>query len=171
MNKEVMNQELIKCPCCEKMVPANDIELTFRRPDVIAEMDSDEIDERCKYNNDIYILDDSYYYLRCVLPLPVQEKGENYNLGVWVQLSEHDFSIVWELWDEEDQSNQEPMKGLLVNKIPLTKGSFESDVLVQLTGTTSRPKVIVQDTNCSLFKEQQSGISIHRASEYSDLCR
>ena len=166
-----MSQELIKCPCCEKLVPADTIELTFCRPDDIAVMDEEKREKKCKYNDDIYICEGHNFYIRCVLPLPVHDKDEDYSLGVWIQVSENNFNKIWDLWDDEKQSKEPPMDGLLANTVPLTEGSKNTKVLVQLTGPTSRPKVLIQDEECSLYKEQTCGITIHRASEYSDLCR
>ena len=166
-----MSEELIKCPCCEKMVPANSIELAFKKPDAIASMDDDEIEETCKYNEDIFICEEKYFYVRCVLPLPVHDKGENYCLGVWAQVSENSYNHIYETWDIEDQTNEKPLKGLLANIVPLTTGSEDAEITVQLIGSTSRPEVTVTDKNCSLYQEQTCGITIHRANEYSELCK
>ncbi len=70
------------------MVPANSVELTFRKPDSIAEMDEEEIKEKCRYNNDLFIYENEYFYIRCILPLPVQGNEDGYCLGVWAQVSE-----------------------------------------------------------------------------------
>ena len=166
-----MTEELIKCPCCDKMVPANSMELTCIKPDAIASMDEDEIEETCKYNDDIYICEEKYFYVRCVLPLPVHDKGENYNLGVWAQVSENSYNHIYEMWDIKDQTNEKPLKGLLANDVPLTVGSEDAEISVQLIGSTSRPVITVTDKNCSLYQEQTCGITIHRANEYSELCK
>ena len=166
-----MSQELVKCPCCEKMVLANNIELTYRLPDAIASMSKEDIDSRCKYTNDYVVCDNEYFYLRCILPLPVHDTGRDYCLGVWAQISPNSFNKVWELWDDPNQANEPPMKGLLANSVHLNTGVEDTEITVQLTGPTSRPSVTIQDKNCSLYQEQLCGITIHRASEYSDLCR
>ena len=166
-----MNQKLVKCPCCEKLVPSDQIELAFRRPDAIAALDEEEREAKCKYNDDIYIYQGKHFFIRCVLPLPVHDTGRDYCLGVWIQVSENSFNKIWDLWDDESQSDEPPIRGLLANSVPLTEGSANAQVMVELTGPTSRPNVIVEDQNCSLYQEQTCGISIHRASEYSDLCR
>ena len=49
-----MSQEYVKYPCCEKMVPANDVELNYCEQDAIASMSEDEIELQCKYTNDNY---------------------------------------------------------------------------------------------------------------------
>ncbi len=166
-----MNQELVKCPCCERMVNASSIELTFKKPDYIAAMSAEDIEERCRYNDDIYICDGELFYIRCILPLPVQDKGSDYCLGVWVQVSESSFEHIYNLWDEEDLTSEEPLKGLLANQVPLNDETKGVEVTVQLIGATARPIVTVKDISCSLYNEQTCGVTIHRASEYSDLCR
>jgi len=166
-----MTHELIKCPCCDKMVPANDMELSYRMPDAIACMNQEDIDEQCKYTNDYVVCNDEYFYIRCIISLPVKDSGRDYAIGAWAQVSSNSFNRIWELWDESDQSNEPRMGGLLANNIHLNTNSEDSEVEVQLTGATSRPLISIKDPKCSLYKEQQCGITIHRASEYSDLCR
>lgn len=166
-----MSQELVKCPCCEKMVPANDVELTYRKPDAIASMSEEDIESQCIYTNDYYVCDDEYFYIRCILPLPVHDTGREYCIGVWAQVSPNSFNRIWELWDDVEQSNEPPIPGLLANDVHLNTGVENSEIEVQLTGPTSRPIITVKDEGCSLYQEQQSGITIHRSSEYSDLCR
>lgn len=166
-----MSQELVKCPCCEKMVQATDVELSYKLPDDIACMDEEEREESCEYTDDYVVCEDKYFYLRCILPLQVQDAGREYCIGVWVQVSPNSFNKAWELWDDKDQVSEPPMRGLLANKVHLNTGVENTEVMVQLTGPTSRPSVSVTDAACSLYKEQQYGISIHRASEYSELCR
>jgi hypothetical protein len=166
-----MSEELVMCSCCGKMVPASNVELSYLKPDDIASMDEDEIEEKCKYTNDYFVCEDEYFYIRCVLPLPVQEAGRDYCIGVWVQVSPNSFNRIWELWDDPAQSNEPPLRGLLANSVHLSTGAKNAEVKVRLTGITSRPSVIVVDENCSLYQEQQCGITIHRANEYSDVCR
>jgi hypothetical protein len=71
----------------------------------------------------------------------------------------------------EEQAQEPPMRGLLANNVHLNTAAENADVTVQLTGPTSRPVVAMKAEDCSLYQEQQFGITIHRASEYSDLRR
>ena len=164
------NEELIECPCCGKQVAANDVELTFRRPDEIATMSEEDINELCLYNDEIYNLKNEKYFIRSLLPLPVHEKENRYCLGVWVQISKDDYQIIYDTWDEVDLTHMEPIPCLLANDIPLHENTNGLEIELQLMGKT-RPEIIIKDTNSSLYAEQTNGIKIHRASEYSDICR
>lgn len=166
-----MTDELVMCSCCGKFVPSSDIELSFQRPDEIAEMDEDEIQQRCRFNDDIYILDDKRYFIRCTLPLPVHERIEPYAIGAWAEVEENDFGKIWHLWEDENQAQFPPISALLANKVPLTKESQGCKILIRLTGPSTRPEIEILDPECSLHREQTCGIAVHRASEYSDLVR
>ena len=152
-------------------MPAVDIELYFRRPDEIAVLSEAELEARCQHNDDICILDSARFFVRCTIPLPVHECAEPYAIGAWAEISEPDFQKVMDLWDDENQRNQPPIDAVLANNVPLTSGSFGCKLAVKLTGPSTRPHIIIADEKCSLFHEQSNGISIHRASEYSDLLR
>jgi len=166
-----MTHELVKCPCCDKMVPAYDMELSYRLPDAIASMDTDEIKKKCQSSKDYVVCEDEYYYLRCILPLPVQDTGKDYSIGVWAQVSEKSFIRIWELWEDPDQVNELPFNGLLANSVHLNTHVEDIEIEVTLTGVKSRPSVKIKDAESSLYKEQQNGITVHRASEYTDLYR
>ena len=171
MTEESIPKGFVKCPCCEKLVLAADAELSYHLPDDIACMSAEEIKSTCKYTDDYVVCEDEYFYIRCILPLPVRDTEKNYCIGVWAQISPNSYNRVWELWSDEDQANEAPISGLLANAVHLNTGAKNAEIAIQLTGPTTRPIVKIKDENCSLYQEQQSGVTIHRASEYSDLCR
>lgn len=162
---------MIECSCCGKMVPAENIELAFRRPDDVAALSSDELDMRCTHTDDICVLDGERFFVRCTIALPVQMSSQPYAIGAWAEISKVDFDLVWELWSDVDQSGMPAIGGVLANQIPLTAGSAGCRVAVQLVGPKTRPRMMIADEACSLFQEQKDGINIHRASEYSDIFR
>lgn len=166
-----MNSEKIICPCCGKLVPADNIEISFLRPDDIAAMNVDEREARCRYNDDLYVLDEARYFVRCTIPLPILESSRHYSIGAWAEIDKSSFEKIYGRWEDEDQANEPPMQGKLANQVPLTVGSEGCLVHVQLTGPTTRPEMVILDKACSLYAEQTSGITIHRADEYSSLVR
>ncbi|WP_295752410.1 DUF2199 domain-containing protein [Undibacterium sp.] len=166
-----MSEDFVTCSCCGKLVPASNIELSFRRPDEIAALEEPDINERCKFNDDIYVLDEQRFFIRCTLPLPVHESADHYAIGAWAEIGQTDFTRIWDLWEDENQSNLPAICGTLANKVPLTMGSINCAIEVKLTGPTTRPEIKVLDELCSLYKEQTFGVTAHRASEYSGLVR
>ncbi len=166
-----MNDELIECSCCGKMVPSEDVELAFRRPDDVAALSQDEQEARCKSTDDVCELDGMRFFVRCTIPMPVHERAYEYSIGAWAEIAEDDYKKIRALWKDENQANEPAIAGVLANDIPLSAGSFGCSVAVKLTGPKTRPHIIIADENCSIFQEQRYGISLHRASEYSDITR
>ena len=166
-----MSEDLIECSCCGKLVPAANIELAYRRPDVIASLSSEELEARSTHTDDICILDGERFFVRCTISLPIRMSSESYAIGAWAEISERDFATVQKLWDEVDQANAPAIDGVLANQIALTTGSSGCRVLVTLTGPTTRPCIAIKDQACSMYLEQKEGLPAHRASEYANVCR
>ena len=166
-----MSEELIECSCCGKMLPAENLELAFRRPDDVAALSNEELEMRCAYTDEICILDEERFFVRCTIPLPVHMSSDAYAIGAWAEISKPDFDLVREVWDEVDQSGRPAIQGSLANQIPTTTGSLGCHVAVKLVGHVTRPNILIADDACSLFQEQKDGIHLHRASAYSDIFR
>ncbi len=166
-----MSENLIMCPCCGEMVPEADIELSYLKPDDLVGVDQKEIEDSCKFTSDYYACEEEYFYIRGVIPLPIKDSDQIYNIGAWAQVSPGSFNRIWELWEDENQDKEPRIRGILANKVHLNTGVERTEIQVQLTGPTSRPEFYIDDENCSLYLEQISGITIHRASEYSALCK
>ena len=56
------------------------MELSFRRPDVIAEMDSEEREKSVKEDDDLCTIYGNRFFIRAVLPLPIESTEEPYRI-------------------------------------------------------------------------------------------
>lgn len=139
----------------------------MRKPDDVAALSDEELATRCKHSDDICILDGERFFVRCTIPLPVHKNATPYSIGAWAEISQPDFERICDLWSEADQAGEPAIDGALANQIPLTTGSLGCRVAVNLVGPASRPRMVITDEACSIFREQKEGIPAHRASEYS----
>ena len=162
-----MNPDEIECALCGKAHPRDELELAFRRPDVIAALPESqrfgkrvrESDDLCEYAGE--------HFVRAVLPLPVDGWDEPYSIGIWVRVEPGVFQRILDLWEDPAQSDEPPFDAWLANDIPSFPETMGLPVQLQLTGPTSRPYVLVPPSAHPLHREQCSGITAHRASEYS----
>ena len=159
----------MKCPYCQEEHPLEEMELSFKRPDALLELEPEYRSEKCKESDDLCHINSKEYFVRCVLPLTVETRERPYRLGVWAQISEDDFRTVVETWKMEDQSSIPPITGYLANNVPEHKESLGCMLEIILKGPTERPEIHIKEKDNTLFKEQQSGISEQRAIEYSML--
>lgn len=157
------------CSQCGIEHPIDGLELSFKRPDVVAELTSEQRSNRVQENSDLAVLDGERFFVRGVLPLPVVGGARPYNIGAWFEVDQRSFERIYVLWDEVGQANEPPFRASLANEIPLLPQNMGLAAELQLTGTFTRPTVRLLSAPHPLVREQLEGITAHRAYEYSSL--
>lgn len=145
------------------------MELTFRRPDEAAKLSADDRARLLREKSDWCVMEGKRFFIRALLPLPVESRELPYCIGLWVEVTQATFERVYNLWDSEEQAHEPPFAAHIANEIPTAGGSLGLDAELRLTGATTRPKVFLQPSHHQLYIEQAQGIDEHRASEYSAL--
>lgn len=154
---------------CGEEHSIDEIELTFRRPDDAAKLSAADRARLLEENSDLCGIEGKRFFIRALLPLPVESRELPYSIGLWVDVTQATFDRVYNLWDSEDQLTEPPFAAHIANEIPTAAGSLGLNAKLRLTGPTTRPNVFLQPSGHQLYTEQARGISAHRASEYSAL--
>ncbi len=157
------------CECCGQDHPLEELELTFRRPDAVVSLSKEEREESVHENDDLCVIGDTRFFIRALLPLPIEGREIPYNIGIWVEADQSTFERVYELWSDSEQENEPPFSVRIANNIPTLSSTSGLVSTLQLTGPTTRPIVLVQQSQHQLYSEQSKGITAHRAHEYSSL--
>ena len=158
------------CDHCGEDHPIEEIELAFRRPDVAAALSQEERERRVDENADLCVLDGDRFFVRAVLPLPLDGGSSVYNIGLWVEVEQGSFEKIYALWDDDAQAEQAPFQAWIANQVPHQQPTtIGLEGRLQLTGSTTRPKVLVAESTHPLYQEQVNGISTHRAFQYTSL--
>jgi hypothetical protein len=163
--------DLIVCGTCGRSHARDEIELVFRLPDAIFTLSEDERKERCDIGTDLCALDRRRFFVRGLLPLPVHGRAVPYRIGLWAEVDEDSFGMIYHLWDSQDQAKCPLLSGTLSNDLPLVPPTIALEVAIQLTGPTTRPDFLLRQTEHPLSLEQNLGIDPHRALEYTDRSR
>jgi hypothetical protein len=161
----------MRCAQCGKEHPLETMELTFRRPDVIAALTAEQRALEVRESDDLCQMREGRWFVRGVLPLPVHERDHPYRIGLWVEVDEDAFQRIRELWDDPDQADEPAMAATIANAIPTLPATLGLAAALRLTGPTTRPDVFVADGAHPLFAEQAGGIPFHRAFEYTSCVR
>lgn len=160
-----------KCSTCGKRHPANELELSFFRPDPVVAIPRKERKKRATETDDFCDIELKRFFVRGVIPLNVEGRDRPYRIGAWVELDKKSFKRVIALWRDPDQGKQPPFSGQLVNAIPSLPNTCGIKIKLQLTNERSRPDILVAEKTHPLFREQSTGITDHRAHEYTELSR
>ena len=145
------------------------MELSFRRPDDVVKLSTEERERMIKDTNDLCNIAGNRFFIRALLPLMVEARDRAYNIGLWVEVEQSAYDRVNELWVDPVQNMEPPFDALIGNSIPNLPETIGISVKLQLTGPTSRPEVFISPCSHPLYIEQSEGITEHRAHEYSSL--
>lgn len=166
--------EVMVCAECGVPHPAEEIELSFQLPDAIAAMTAEARAARCRETEDQCAIWGAggvghRFFVRALLPLAVEGWDEPYCLGVWLEVADAVFYRIDALRDDLGQAGEPPMPATLANSVPFNPQSLGLAGRLRLHGPASRPGFELDDSAHSLYREQQAGISAHRAWEYTRL--
>jgi len=157
------------CGKCGIDHPLEAMELAFRSPTYVAELTLDERKKFVRGSDDLCVVRDARFFVRAVLPLPVESRAHPYSIGLWVEVAQSDFERVYELWESEVQHAEPPIPAIVANEIPITPGALGHPAELRLVSPSTRPNVILKPSNCPIYVEQSAGIDVHRISEYTAL--
>jgi len=141
------------------------MDIGFARPGDFLAVPHGERGRRCKFTDDVGIIDGRRYYIRGVLIVPVHDTGGIFAWGLWVRVSREDFERYQALWTV-DGSNEPPFSGhLSVEDKPGYEGLDGHEVLVQLRTASERPAFRLAESDHRLSREQREGMTLHQVQE------
>lgn len=119
-------------------------------------------DEQCVINAESF-------FVRARLVLPVVDDEREFEWGVWISLSKHNFARMAELWTEPRRLAEPPYFGWLATDLPI----YEPDTLnlktnVHTGPVGTRPTVELEPTDHPLAMEQRTGISRGRVQDIAE---
>lgn len=96
--------------CGDLAVP---LEHSFKLPDDVFALGEERV-ERTRISRNFVSLDDKRFYVRCLLPVPV-ELYQTWTVGLWIEVSQEDYEGVWHAWDDPDAWSRLCFNGTLAN--------------------------------------------------------
>jgi hypothetical protein len=159
------------CASCGVEHDLSELEPSFERPDAYFAIPGDERAARCWNGDTMCVLRTpeapDRFYLRVVLPIPVRGEPQPFCWGVWVEVAEPDFTMVYDRWDDPDQSSATPFPARLANGLhdmPPTVGLPGS---VRLTSPTTVPSFeLAPELDHPLAVDQREGVYSERLLEW-----
>jgi hypothetical protein len=164
-------QALIPCACCGELVPAAELEFTFKSPDDYHALDAaarSAPDTFCDRN--FCVVGGRRLFVRGLIPLPVHGLDEPYCIGAWAELAEHDWRMARQVWDQPGNDRIPEFPGVIANHLPRTYDISTQGLAVQVQlHDDMRPTFRLVDTAHPLEAEQRDGITPHRALHFTRL--
>jgi len=152
-----------KCTVCGES--HNDLpDIGFKWPDYYFSIPEDERDGRVASTSDTCVVDDEYFFIRCVLLIPVHDHERDFGLGVWLSQSRQNFETYIDNFDSADIG---PFFGWFSNSLPFyDEDTFSLKAKAHFQGDDQRPLVELDSVDHPLVKDLKEGISLEQAWKY-----
>ena len=103
---------LHRVQCGDAAVP---LEKNFHMPDEVFALGG-ERGKRAQLTRSFASLDEKKFYVRCLLPVPVEGYGE-WSIGLWVQVERTDYEHLVEVWNDPAEYSKVRFSGVLSNDV------------------------------------------------------
>jgi len=114
-------------------------------------------------SEDFCILGGEHYFIRCLLELPIVGAGEQkFGYGVWSSLSEDNFRLYVDHFDDGDLASLGPWFGWFSNRLNGYPDTTSLKCQIHPQGDHQRPSVELEANGHPLSDEQINGIGFDR---------
>jgi len=166
-----------KCNECGEV--HNDLSFSFALPALITGWSEEQLEERVHFNDrpktDLIVVDEKYYFIRCVLEIPIRKTDDCMTFGVWQSQSEENFLKYQDAYFSDDRAGEET-SSWHTTRIPGYRTEDKNGNLTNLASTIKwqappqRPLVYIHECNHPLYKDQKNGISRQKALKIAANC-
>lgn len=157
-----MTDSSFTCSTCGQVHPGLPTDYGFRLPDEVHSLAYLERYARSRSNADLCTLDESRYFIRGVILVPLTESGDDFCWGIWAEVDKatHDH---YAAGFDEDSILGYTARGTLANTIPGYSETSGLEVEIEFQNANSRPRyLLLANPMHALAHEQRGGISIKR---------
>ena len=128
-----------------------------------------ESDPNSFHNSDFCVIGKDHFFIRGLIEIPIIGRTEAFHFGVWVSLSESNFSCMVGLWEDPAIVNEPAHFGWLSNSIDLYPETLNLKTNVKSRTVRMRPYIELEPTDHPLSLEQRNGISWNRVIEIAEM--
>jgi hypothetical protein len=145
------------CATCGKTHEGLQRDYAWKLPDVVWSVPAEQRESAAKFTNDLCQYGERYF-IRCVLPVPINEGDDAFNWGVWAEVDWPTFERYLAIYDV-DAENEPYRVGTVANVVPGYPPVSET-VNIHFGKSSARPTLHFSPASSHpLAKEQVGGIS------------
>ncbi|ESQ75772.1 DUF2199 domain-containing protein [Asticcacaulis sp. AC402] len=122
----------------------------------------EEFEQRVDLTNDQCVVDETVFFIRGLIEIPILGHGESLAFSVWSSLSRASFDHMTDRWNDPGRANDPPYFGWLSSTLPPYPTHKHLPLSVQVRDRGMVPLFIVVDEDHALAVDQQNGITVRR---------
>jgi len=154
-----------KCSCRGKVHDTTPNSFGFDEPVSWGNRDKTRPPDGCWIDSDYCVIDDSDYFIRAVLEIPIQSSDEHFVLGVWTTLSSTNFERERLLVSDAARVNEPAYFGWFANQLWQYPNTLNLKCNLITNEPGMRPSIQLEPTEHPLSVDQRQGITQTRFHE------
>ncbi|MFY0698804.1 MAG: DUF2199 domain-containing protein [Balneola sp.] len=119
--------------------------------------------ERIELKESICVVDKKHFFHRGRLTIPIVDYKEDLIFNVWTSISEDNFGLRMDLWEDPKRTEQEPYFGWLQTQVPTYGDTLNKKTIAFENEVGFIPTVQMIEESCKLTSDQENGISLDEA--------
>ncbi len=159
------NKIVFKCDCCGKEYKELPLCFGSDHPYHYLSILEGELEERVELEKSLCVIDDTHFFHRGKLIIPINDHPENLIFNVWTSISKEKFEKRMDLWNDEKRTKEEPYFGWLQTNVPTYGETINIKTIALEEAVGEIPKIESIEENHKLTIDQQNGISYSKAKE------
>lgn len=137
-------------------------------PDMYANMSESDRSTRAAISSDQCIIDETLFFVRGCLEIPVLDSTDVFLWGLWALVKEEVFDEISDSWNEIGRETRRgPFKARLANSLSEYPETLNLKLRIVIQPVNTRPLFILEEEEHPLAKAQRNGISRLEAGELS----
>jgi hypothetical protein len=157
-----------KCSCCGQVYDEMPLCFGAEFPDYYFSVPPEERETRVELAESLCIIDNEHFFHRGRLTIPIRDHSADLIFNVWTTISEDNFSLRNEIWDNPERINQEPYFGWLQTVVPTYGDTLNIKTLACENEVGQIPAIQVIEEDHLLALHQKNGITFKQAVEKVD---
>lgn len=157
------------CRTCGMRHATLPLSFSVKSPHAIAAIPHWQRSTRMVITPDLCVIDNTHFYVRGRIVLPIHGLAEPFIWGVWAQASAKSFYRTYRQWRMPGRESEPPFRALLATNLSLFADTLGLGVDVHTQVVGRRPHFVVRSSTHPLGQEQRSGISLQRVEEIAAL--
>ncbi|MDQ2772984.1 MAG: DUF2199 domain-containing protein [Bacteroidota bacterium] len=138
-------------------------------PDYYFSVPPEERDSRVELTESLCVVDDTHFFIRGRIEIPVIDTEEAFCWNVWASVSETNFRRTNEIWNDPERMNEPAYFGWLQTALPGYPETLNIKTMLHTQELGIIPQVEIIEEGHALTREQQAGITWQRVTELVEI--
>ena len=120
-----------------------------------------EFEKRVELNDDQCVVDETHFFVRGHIELPIADSDDCFLWSVWCSLSEKSFLHMTQRWEDRSRDG-DCYFGWLCTSLPVYPSTLHLATNVQVRGVGVVPRIEIQECDHPLYVDQRDGLTMDR---------